>query len=140
MSQKQIPNPVNPHAKVLKFKKTKGQPTDTQTLMGVINLYREQFGQDPLEIDNYLAHYVPLALNDQQIKITKPNEIAIQHGVIIDDYVGQTAPAFIKSWISESDKLNVLLAPGNSGYIDIVTPEEGVQKLVFIIALMYKPF
>ncbi|EAY00353.1 hypothetical protein TVAG_407020 [Trichomonas vaginalis G3] len=138
MSEKQLPNPVNPHSKVLKFKKTKGEPADSTTLMGVINLYRKQFGQDTLEVDNFLAQYIPAAIENKQLKIVKPNEITIQHSVIVDNFKGQTALAFIKSWIRESDKLNALLSPGNCGYIDIVQPKEGIQKLVLIIALIYK--
>ena len=127
----------NPHSKVIRTKKTKGQPADQETLMGVINYFREQYGQNPLEIEPELENYVTPVLNHERLEISLPGSIVIQYSVITENYLDQTPTAFIKSWIKETNKLNSLLSPANKGYLDFVEQQDGSKKLVFITVLTY---
>ena len=127
----------NPHSKVIKTKKVKGQPADPETLMGVINLFRKQYGQNALEIEPQLAKYVNLAINHQKIKVQIPGSVEIQHAVLVDDFTGQPATSFIKSWIKEGNTLNALLSPANKGYVEFVGQEEDSIKVVFINVLTF---
>ena len=128
----------NPHSKVIKFKKTKGQPADPETLMGVANLFRQQYGQNTLEIEPRLAKYMNLAIINKPFAIELPGEVTIQQSALVDEFTGQTAPSFIKTWIRDSNTLNALLSPANKGYIDFVEQQDGTKKVVFINVLTFK--
>ena len=127
----------NPHSKVIRTKKTKGQPADKETLMGVINYFREQYGQNALDIEPELETYVEPALNKEKLQIQITGSLAVQYAVIVDDYNDQTPTAFIKSWIKETNTLYSLLSPANKGYLDFVEQPDGTKKLVFINVLTY---
>ena len=105
--------------------------------MGVINFFRQQYGQTPLEIEPRLAKYVNLAINNKPLDIKLQGLITIQHSALVDEFTGQTAPSFIKSWIRDSYTLNALLSPANKGYIEFVEQPDESKKVVFINVLTF---
>ena len=127
----------NPHSKVIRTKKTKGLPADEETLMGIINYFREQYGQTALEIEPELENYVNQAINKEQLDIQLPESITIQYSTLIDDYTDQSPTTFLKSWIRGTNTLNALLSPANKGYLTFIEQPDGTKKLVFINVLTY---
>lgn len=129
----------DPHAKVIKTKKSKGVPCDPETLLGIINLFREQYGQQLLEIDEDLAPYCEAIANGEDCILQNlGNQIVLNHTVICEKFTGQSAINFMKSWLKSSHTLNSLLSPANYGYASIVDVDEETRKLVFINVLTFK--
>lgn len=130
---------VDGRSKVLRYKKLKGEPANPDTLLAVINLFRERFCQKVLEKETYLSKYIQDLVAKQDIRVRFNDErVSFSCCSIVDDFNGQTAPALVKSWTRSSNKLNSLLAPANYGYCDTVTLDDGSKKMVFVSVLAFE--
>ncbi|EAY02182.1 hypothetical protein TVAG_213820 [Trichomonas vaginalis G3] len=129
--------PINPHSKVLKFKKAKGEPANQQTLFQVINKFRIEFGQEPIQLDNRLSEYVTKLINSNDTNISLENIFVVQSGHFVYDFNDESPLQLIRNWIKEQDFIEVLMAPATIGYLDIVRLDDQSRKIIFIYAYLY---
>lgn len=130
--------PANPHSKVIKTKRTKGEPANAQTLLETINKFREEFNLDTINYDNRLADYVNKLLIGESIDVTLPDETVIEAFHIIDDFDDESCSQIIRNWVNIPHFLDVLTSPGTIGYVKLNEEENEPKKVAFLMAYTFQ--